>query len=281
MQKVRNYLRFVYNSPRYLLIHVLFLISIAFLVVESQHEDTLYHNIIRATKQNVVQQADTVFIRKLMVNINSMMYNRLAVFQNTENLSWKNDLFNSVDADLMYGTGACGGFSKVFARSLRLSGYKVRIGQMKANGYYGAHIIVEVFLPTIKRWVVIDPLFLLTFASTKDGHWAGFDEIKQNWAHYQQHLPSDYDKQYRYEDVRYTNWEKVPLVGSVGFDLLQKIMGKERAASISIRVLILNKYYSYLCVFGAAYFLFIFSSVRRFRRKHRPAYQPASRSLAA
>ena len=281
MRKVGNYFRFVYNSPRYLLIHVLFLITIVFLVVESQHEDALYYNIIRATKRNGVQQTDTVFIRNLMVNINTMMYNRLAVFQNTEKLSWKNDLFNSVDADLMYGTGACGGFSKVFARSLKLSGYKVRIGQMKANGYYGAHIIVEVFLPDIKRWVVIDPLFLLTFTSTKDGHWAGFEEIKNNWAHYEQQLPLNYDRQYRYEDVRYTNWEKVPLAGSIGYRMLQRILGKERAAAISIRVLILNKYYTYLCIIVAAYFLFIFASVRRFRRKHRPVYAPASGSSAA
>lgn len=271
MQKIRNYLRFVYNSPRYLLIHVLFLIAIAFLVVESQHEDTLYRNIVRANRQISAGQADTVYIRNLMQTINTMMYNRLEVFQNTEQLSWKNALFNSVDADLMYGTGACGGFSKVLARSLKLSGYKVRIGQMKANGYYGAHIIVEVFLPEPKRWAVIDPLFLLTFASTNDGHWAGFEEVKNNWEHYEQIVPSDYDKQYRYEDVRYTNWEKIPLLGSISFGLLKSILGSERASSISMRVLMLNKYYTYLCIFGGAYFLFIVASIRRFKRKHLPA----------
>jgi hypothetical protein len=281
MKKIRNYLWFVYTSPRYLLIYVLFLLAILFLSVESQHEDILYHNIIRANRLKSKGQNDTLYIRNLMNTINTMMYNRQAVFQNTEKLSVKNRLFNSVDADLMYGHGACGGFSKVLARSLKLSGYRVRIGQMKVDGLYGGHIIVEVFLGEANRWVVIDPLFLLTFKSRQDGNWAGFEEVGANWKYYQGFVPAGYDGRYRYENIRYTNWEKIPVVGLMGYKLLSGMIGKERADSISIRVWILNKYYTYLCVFGIGYILFIMLSVRRFRRKHRPVLQAYSRSLAA
>jgi len=275
MRKIRNYLRFVYTSPRYLLIHVLFLLTIAFLIVESQHEDTLYYNIIRINRLNSKGQPDTVYIRNIMKTINRMMYNRLAVFQNTEELSFKNKLFQSVDSDLMYGHGACGGFSKVLARSLKLSGYQVRIGQMKVDGQYGGHIIVEVFLADVNRWVVIDPLFLLTFTSRKDGYWANFNEVHNNWAYYQTIVPPNYDTRYSYDDVRYTNWEKIPLVGPFCCALLQTLLGEERTNAISLRVWILNKYHTYLLVTGIAYFLFIGASVRRYRRKHRQVFQTA------
>ncbi len=282
MRKIRNYLRFVYTSPRYLLIHVLFLLAILFMIVESQHEDALYYNIIRVNLLNSKGQPDTVYIRNIMKTINRMMYNRLAVFQNTEELSFKNRLFHSVDADLMYGHGACGGFSKVLARSLKLSGYHVRIGQMKVDGLYGGHIIVEVFLADVNRWAVIDPLFQLTFTSRKDGYWANFNEVRSNWAHYQTTVPPDYDSRYRYDDVRYTNWEKIPLAGPFCYALLKTLLGKERANAISLRVWILNMYYTYLFVTGIAYSLFIGASVRRYRRKHRMviSMQTASRKTA-
>ena len=273
MRKILNYLRFIYNSPRYLLIYVLFLLTICFLIFESQHEDALYYNIIRANRLNLESKSDTVYIRKLMTTINTMMYNRLYVFQNTEKLSWKNKLFNSVDADLMYGHGACGGFSKVLARSLKLSGYRVRIGQMRVDGLYGGHIIVEVFLPGVNRWAVIDPLFLLTFTG-KDGNWADFKEVRDNWSLYETAVPDGYDSRYRYEDIRYTNWDKIPVVGSLSYRFLCFVLGEKRADAISIRVWILNKYNTYLVITGIANILFVVMSVRRFRRKHRSTSIP-------
>lgn len=278
MRHLQTYFRFVYHSPRHLLIHVLFLLLMGYLVIESQHEDTLYRNIIRVNKRNTSSTEDSAYISNLMRTIHTMMYNRLAVFQNTEELSWKNNMFQSVDADLMYGHGACGGFSKVLARSLQLSGYKVRIGQMQVDGRFGGHIIVEVFLPKLNRWAVIDPLFLLTFNSSKDGHWAGFEEIRDNWNTYKTQVPADYDGRYRYEDIRYTNWEKIPLAGSAVYNSLKGLLGKERADAISIRVWILNKYYTYLCAINIAYLFFILVSVRRFKRSpHRRPHAVTAR----
>ncbi len=267
MKKLVTYFTGIYHSPRHLLIHVLFLLSIGFLYLERQHEDTLYHNIIRATKVNYPQAtSDTAYIRKLMETINTMMYNRLAVFNNTERLSVKNKLFNSVDADLMYGHGACGGFSKVLSRSLQLSGYKVRIGQMKVNGLFGGHIIVEVFLQDVQRWAVIDPLFLLTFPG-KDGHWAGFNEIKSNWLYYRQLVPANYNNAYDYNDIRYANWEKIPVAGKLLYKSLQLVMGKEAAHGFSVRPYMLNMYSVWLKGAIFCYFVFCVFSYRRFTKQ--------------
>lgn len=267
MKKVVSYLTGIYHSPRHLLIHVLFLLSIGFLYLERQHEDTLYHNIIRATKINHPATGnDTAYIRTLMRTINSMMYNRFAVFNNTEQLSLKNRMFHSVDADLMYGQGACGGFSKVLSRSLQLSGYKVRIGQMKVNGLYGGHIIVEVFLKDVQRWAVIDPLFLLTFTG-KDGNWAGFEEIKNNWASYQKQVPAAYNMAYTYADVRYTNWEKIPVAGKLIYQSVALFFGRERAKSISLRTFLLNKYALWFKATLALYAVFFVFSYRRFSKQ--------------
>lgn len=267
MKKLVTYFTGIYNSPRHLLIHVLFLLCIGFLYLERQHEDALYHNIIRATKVKYPQAtSDTAYIRKLMETINTMMYNRLAVFNNTEHLSLKNKLFHSVDSDLMYGHGACGGFSNVLSRSLQLSGYKVRIGQMKVNGLFGGHIIVEVFLPGQKNWAVIDPLFLLTFL-TKDGQWADFNSIKANWATYNGQVPADYNPAYRYDDVRYANWEKIPIAGKLIYRSLQLVLGKEKAGGISVRPFLLNKYAVWLKAVGLLYVVFWVFSYRRFTKQ--------------
>jgi len=269
MKRITSYLSGIYNSPRHLLLHVLFLLTIGFLYLERQHENALYYNIIRATRLHHPQtQNDTVYISHLMRTINTMMYDRLAVFNNTEKLSIKNSLFQSVDADLVYGHGACGGFSKVLARSLQLSGYDVRIGQMKVNGQYGGHIIVEVFLNQTQRWAVIDPLFLLTFPSRKDGSWADFKEIKQHWQqYYNRMVPAGYNPAYAYEDVRYTNWDKIPYAGKLIYRSLIFLTNQKTTDSISIRTNMLNMYAVWLWIITGSYLLLCLFSYRRFQKR--------------
>ena len=63
--------------------------------------------------------------------------------------------------DLMTASGACGSFSMVLARVLQGYKFDVRIAQMKSNGIFAAHNIVEV--KTDHGWVVLDPLFDIYF----------------------------------------------------------------------------------------------------------------------
>ena len=46
--------------------------------------------------------------------------------------------------DLMTAKGACGSFSMVLARILQGYQFPVRIAQMKSDGCFGSHIVVEV-----------------------------------------------------------------------------------------------------------------------------------------
>jgi hypothetical protein len=222
---------------------------------------------IRITRQQTPPGNDTVYIRRLMTTINGMMYHRYEIFKGTEKLSWKNQLFHSVDADIMYGAGACGGFSKVFSRSLSMSGYQVRIGQMKVNGTFGGHIIVEVFLPGPQKWAVIDPLFLLTFHNPKDGQWASFEEVSANWPYYRQQIKGAYVEAYAYEDVRYTNWEKLPFLGKISYNVVRFLLGENKASSFSARVWMLNKYHFYLLLLLIIYILFHVNSFRLLSQK--------------
>lgn len=269
MSALKTYLRFIYQSPRHSIVHVLFVIIIAFLVLETQHENTFHRNIIRIMRQETRGQHDTMYIRKLMTTINGIMYHRFYIFKGTERLSWKNNIFHSVDADIMYGAGACGGFSKVLSRSLSLSGYQVRIGQMKVNGQYGGHIVVEVLLPREGKWAVIDPLYLITFRHPENGLWVSFAEVGANWPYYRRQITVPYKNAYAYEDVRFTNWDKLPLLGNLAYKTLNLVIGANNARVFSARVWMLNKYYFYLVGVILLYIIYHLYTLRRFRKRGR------------
>lgn len=264
-----NYFMFLTKRVKYLLSQTILIFFILFLFIETQHENTLHYNIIRVTRQETRGNHDTTYIKKLMGTINKMMYSRYEIFNGTEELSWKNSFFHSVDADITYGAGACGGFSKVLARSLSLSGYKVRIGQMKVNGKFGGHIIVEVLLPENNKWVVIDPLFLITFKSKNDGNWASFWEIKSNWPYYKSQIKSYYNFDYNYEDVRYTNWDKFEYLGKYLYELSKLFLNEENVRTFSARIWMLNMYSVYLALTISIFFLnnwFLFLRYLKFRK---------------
>lgn len=269
MKSLIAYFKFIYWSPRYAVINLLFLVIILFLILETQHENTFHYNMIRITRQETKGADDTAYIRKLMTTINGMMYHRYDIFKGTEQLSWKNQLFHSVDADIMYGAGACGGFSKVLTRSLSLSGYRVRIGQMKVNGQYGGHIVVEVFLAKQGKWVVIDPLFLFTFKEPVTRQWASFAEVRANWTYYRKQINVPYNEAYAYEDVRYTNWEKIPLIGKLTYKFFNVLLGQNSTQDFSARVWMLNKYSFYLLLVTISYLLYHFFTLRYYWFKNR------------
>lgn len=270
MKFIKAYFLQVYHSPRQLLIHALLVISICYLQIESNHETALFQNIVRVSRAETAGKHDTVLIKYLMVSINKMMHDRNDIFKNTEQLSFKARFMQSVDADLMYGAGACGGFSKVFARVLKTAGYTTRIGQMKVNGNYGGHILLETYLPTLQKWVVMDPLFLLVFTNPK-GAWASFNEVHDNWDYYKKQIYSDYNSNYNsnynynynynYAGIRYTNWGKVPVIGSLLYKGLVLVKGEESANTISLRPYLLDHYRFYKWVLVLVYGLYIMVSM--------------------
>jgi hypothetical protein len=262
MKFIKKYFLQVYHSPRQLLIHALLVISICYLQLESNHETALFQNIVRLSRAETGGKHDTVLIKHLMVSINKMMHDRNDIFKNTEQLSFKARFMQSVDADLMYGAGACGGFSKVFARALKAAGYTTRIGQMKVNGNYGGHILLETYLPSLQKWVVMDPLFLLVFTNTK-GEWASFNEVHENWDYYKKQIYYNYNYNYNYNyaGIRYANWSKVPVLGNLIYKGLVLVKGKEAANTLSVRPYLLDHYRFYKWMLVAAYGLYIIASM--------------------
>ena len=115
----------------------------------------------------------------------------------------------------MTTNGACGSYSYILSRLLNELKIPNRIAQMKVNGEYGGHILVEAKTP--KGWIVLDGLYDLYFKKM-NGELASFKDVQDNWNYFRDQVPANYNHQYRFEGVRYTNWSKIPvnLFGVVG-----------------------------------------------------------------
>jgi hypothetical protein len=268
MNLIKKYFLKVYRSPRQLLIHALLVISIFYLQLESDHESALFRNIVKVSRAQSVGKHDTVLIKHLMVSINKMMYDRNDIFKNTEQLSFKARFMQSVDADLMYGAGACGGFSKVFARALKAAGYTTRIGQMKVNGNYGGHILLETYISSLQKWVVMDPLYLLVFTNP-NGQWASFKEVHENWDYYKKQIYYIYNYNYNYAGIRYTNWSKIPVLGNLIYNAMVLVKGEEAAKTISLRPYLLDHYRFWKWVLVLLYGLYIMAILVLLRKRIR------------
>lgn len=244
------------------LIYLLFAGALAFILVEWQHENNLYRNIGRMAQIHASSKADTAVVQEAMISLNASMQARSAIFEGHETLSWKQSLFNSADIHLMYGSGACGGYSMVLARTLQMLGYEVRIGQLKAiKGGWGAHIIIEYYSKTLGKWVMIDPLFTW-IPRTKGGNMASIKYVAKHWPDFEAQMPEDFKNQYRYNDVRYTNWDKYGGILKPYYHLAKLFMGKPYADTICLRMYRLSTFpllvwtalTGYLTVFTFAYF---------------------------
>ena len=111
----------------------------------------------------------------------------------------------------------------------------------------------------------MDPLFLLTFTNPK-GEWASFTEVHNNWPYYKNQIQSNYNYNYNYnyQGIRYTNWSKVPVLGSIAYKIFELIKGKEIASTYSLRPVLLDSYRLYKWGIGFVYCLYVFFSFRKF-----------------
>ena len=66
---------------------------------------------------------------------------------------------------------------------------------------------------------------------------------------------------YQYEEARYTNWDKVPLVMPLIKNIMYLTMGKEETDSYSLRSLILSKYNLFFNITLGAYLLVTLFSI--------------------
>ena len=226
------------------------LASICYFKMEASYEDGLFAS-IKSSIDDQIDNNDTPdsVVVKSMNACHHLMNSRQATFNDKPtDLGPEANLIHSTAFDLMTTRGACGAYSQVLARIIGTYHYPVRIGQMKAYGYYGAHNVVEV--NTGKYWVVLDPTFDLSFVRP-DNHLASFADVRYDWAYYSKQVPAGYNNEYHYEDVRYANWTKIPILSPAMKGVLNLTMGTEKANGFCVRTLCMNTYSIYY------YFLFL------------------------
>jgi hypothetical protein len=216
------------------------LASLFYFNMEANYENELFQA-IHSNINGKINQSDTEdsVVVKIMHACHNLLVNRGSVFGGKQFEGFKTQLIDPASFDLMTANGACGSFSMVLARVLQDYKYQARIAQMKSYGVYAAHNIVEV--QTGHGWVVLDPLFNLYFINPSQ-KLASFADLKNDWNYYGNQLPPGYDRNIRYEDVRYSNWTKIPVVLPAVKKILDMTLGKQKADVISIRTYFLRKY---------------------------------------
>ena len=235
--------------------------SMFYFRMESTYENGLFAS-IKGSIDNNLDKDDTQdsIILKAMATCHELMSNRAPVFGGTRILGPSAEFFHGTSVDLMTTQGACGSYSQVMAMILKTYDYPVRIAQMKVGDSWAAHNIVEV--RTDHGWVVLDPTFNAHWV-TPAGRLASFAEVHNDWSYYSRQVPANYDHQYRFQDVRYSNWTKIPLLMPAAKGILNVILGKEKADTISIRTWFLKIYSIY---FFVTIFLYIPVFLFTFRR---------------
>ena len=237
------------------------LASMFYFRMESTYEKGLFASIKGSidSKLDTNDTQDSIIV-KAMATCHDLMSNRAPIFGGTQLLGPSADFFHGTSVDLMTTKGACGSYAQVMAMILKTFDYPVRIAQMKANGVWAAHNIVEV--KTDYGWAVLDPTFNAHWVRP-DGHLASFNDVHNDWSYYGRQVPKDYDMQYHFEDVRYSNWTKVPVVFPAIKGVLNMIMGKAKADTISTRTWFLQIYSLYFYSFLFLYIPIFLFTIRR------------------
>ena len=243
-----NTMRRLFGNLYFLTFLIGFLISsLVYLKMEANYENELFAAIRTDvdTKIGNAYNDDSVVVN-VMHACHLLMSNRESVFQGKVEDGWKVNFFHPTSMDLLTANGACGSFALVLARVLQNYDFPVRVAQMKAVGVFAAHNIVEV--KTKKGWVVLDALFDVYFKKPDHGGLASFADVAQHWSYYKKQLPANYDQSYDYEDVRYSNWTKLPVLMPAMKKVLDRVIGKPAADRISLRTYFLSLYDLYFTI---------------------------------
>jgi hypothetical protein len=238
--------------------------TLIYTTIESGSESELFQNIVKRLKAGKGEfYPQDSFVLKAMHITHFMLDANLPVFKNSQFSSFESSVINPATFDLMTTSGMCGSYSRVLARTLVSNDVTVRFAQMEVNGVFGGHIIIEAKVG--RDWVVLDPMYDLYF-KRPDGKMASFADVQNNWAYYRQQLPPNYNMAYRYEGVRYTNWNKIPIILPVVKQVLYLFIGKERTNDLSLRTYFLRPYHT---IFYITLLLFIpvfFYTISKFGR---------------
>ncbi len=241
-KKLLTFLKRKLKSLHFLfLLNGLLVATVFFLFTEAKYEEELFTAIAHKIKNDLPKDfTQTDFVLKALQTTSYLQDRRYAVFGEQEIGGIKATIFHPSTIDLMTNNGACGSYVTVLSRVLKSNNIQVRIGQMQVNGKYGGHMIVEAYMND--KWVVLDPTYTLYFQNP-DKSWATFAQIQNNWQFYKSQVPANYNPDYQFQGIRYTNWEKIPVVTTSVKAILNVLLGKKVADGISIRPYLLRNYH--------------------------------------
>lgn len=174
--------------------------------------------------------------------------------------------FGGVDTELLEGGRACGGYSGVLGRLLESVDIPFRVLQMRCGDIWSCHVLIEAQVGD--RWMALDPSFGTAFPLPEGGH-ASARELIQRFAEVEPTLPAEYDRQYRFEDVRYTNWDKIPVLMPAMRWTLERILGKGFVDDLSLRTWFINRYRAWFWTLLAVWLPSLWWTMRSLRRAAR------------
>ncbi len=237
-------------------LHGMLLTVIFVLFVMSDSENELYDRLVFKFVEPSMSEQETVLA--LLHGTQTLLAPRHSVFEGRSYANIRDKLLRSADIQLNDAKWSCGSYVHVLGRLLQRAGFKIRIAQMKCGHVWGCHIVLETMVDG--RFVNLDAFYGLAF-SRPDGKLASFKELNENWKYYKDQAPENYEGAYAYEDVRYTNWRKIPYLMPAVNQVL-KIVVPDRVETISIRSWVLNLYQTYMIVFGVLYLALLLLSAR-------------------
>jgi hypothetical protein len=255
-----------YNTHVLVGLHVALLVSISFMLINADYQIRFYQALVDRTVTPGMNDQEKVLA---LMNTSHMLVTKSnEVFGGSIKPGLKEKLFGS-SQEVLTGGGSCGGFVHVMGRALRTAGYTIRVAQMKIGGIDGSHIILEVLIDG--KYRVVDPFFDVAYIN-KNGELATFQEISSNWEYFSAQVPPDYPAIYNYEDVRYINWGKIPVVLPLIKNMLVVFWGEDTVDHISLRAHLLEAYRDRALLLGILYMGVLILTVlsardRRLKRK--------------
>lgn len=236
--------------------------------IEDTYEKKLFESLAANVKEVSKNATDTkkAFLLNSLNLTHQLGEQRAAVFGNSNFQSIKSSIIQPVTFDLMTVKGACGSYAFILSRLLTELDIPNRIVQMKVNGLNSGHVLVEA--KTNNDWVILDGSYNLYFKKS-DGTMADFDEVQKNWSYYSRQLPPGYNTQYKYEGVRYTNWDKIPIIMPLLQSIITFTAGKDAANHLSLRTYFLRKYHLLFRLTEFIYGSLLFGIIRSYAKRNR------------
>lgn len=215
-----------------------------FLWMSADHEERLYE--VFADSCTSPTMTDLEKVQSLMRCVHRVIRDRQPFFSNDPRHKLRSSydtIFRSGDLELTQTDQGCGTHAAIFVEASRVMGLPARLVQLRKDGRT-VHIFSEVLLDG--KWVVADATFQQMFRNPQ-GKFVGARDIVGNWSAYKDQAAPGYPTdEFDYEEVRYTNWDKVPVVLPAVKGILNLILGTEQADQISVRTYVLNRYQFYL-----------------------------------